>query len=174
MNVARRPFVVFALATVWLGAGVLTLAACERKSSSSEDQVAVGRVATAGPATTLPRETDCNWSRFNPVRESHLAQRALVRSVKAAYPPDAVAQGVQGWVMVRILVNREGKVEKACAVSGPETLMPAAEAAARKWQFKPHFGLGESPRNAYRIEVIPFRFVLPGADQSGNPSAREP
>jgi protein TonB len=90
-------------------------------------------------------------------------ERALVRSAKPLYPPEAIAKGVQGWVMVKILISREGAVERACALSGPELLRPAAETAAKQWRFKPHFGLGDSPPNTYRDEVIPFDFVLPSS-----------
>jgi protein TonB len=51
------------------------------------------------------------------------------------YPSEAKAQGLTGIVKVEILIDEEGKVESARAVSGPGLLQEAAVNAARKAQF---------------------------------------
>jgi protein TonB len=54
-----------------------------------------------------------------------------------AYPPEAKAAGVQGTVVVRIVIDEGGGVIEASAVSGPELLREAAVAAARRARFSP-------------------------------------
>lgn len=54
-----------------------------------------------------------------------------------AYPPDAKAARVGGTVAVAIVVNMDGRVESAEAISGPELLRDAAVEAAREARFAP-------------------------------------
>ena len=53
------------------------------------------------------------------------------------YPEAAKAQGVFGLVTVEVLVDEEGQVESARAVSRPSLLQEAAVNAARKARFSP-------------------------------------
>lgn len=53
------------------------------------------------------------------------------------YPPIARAAGAEGTVSVRVMVDEEGNVIKAEAVSGHPLLQGAAVAAAREAKFKP-------------------------------------
>lgn len=53
------------------------------------------------------------------------------------YPEAAKAQGASGVVTVEVLVDEEGQVESARAVSGPSLLHEAAVNAARKARFSP-------------------------------------
>ena len=61
----------------------------------------------------------------------------IERSVQPEYPADAQAAGVTGSVVVHVLVDRQGEVEKAAAVSGPALLREAALAAVKQWTWKP-------------------------------------
>lgn len=103
---------------------------------------------------------ECNFSAYKAIREDHFVRRALVKSTKPLYPPEAVREGIQGWINVRILVNRSGDVEKACAIDGDENLKTVSEDAALQWKFKPNFGLSSPGRNSYREDVIAFHFLL--------------
>src|SRR5262245_24996223 len=82
----------------------------------------------------------CDFTAYQPVRESHFVQKTVRKKVKPIYPPEAAKRGVQGWVNVKILVNRDGNVEKACALDGDLILKDAVEKAALQWKFKPYFG----------------------------------
>ena len=53
------------------------------------------------------------------------------------YPVLAREAGIDGTVVVQVLVGKDGKVKKAVAIEGPEVLMSAAVAAAKTALFKP-------------------------------------
>jgi TonB family protein len=106
---------------------------------------------------------ECDFTTYQPVRESHFVQRTVRKKVKPIYPPEAANRGIQGWVNVKILVDRDGNVEKACAVDGDQTLRYAAEKAALQWKFKPYFGRANAHKagsRKYMVDVIPFNFDL--------------
>src|SRR5262245_47742674 len=69
---------------------------------------------------------ECDFTAYHPVRESHFVSRTVMKKVEPIYPPEAANRGIQGWVNVKILIKREGNVEKACAVDGDQTLKDAA------------------------------------------------
>lgn len=75
----------------------------------------------------------------------------------AEYPEEAKAAGVEGTVTVQILVDEEGQVVTAEAVSGPELLRPAAEAAARQARLSPTRLSGEPVRVT---GLLTYTFVL--------------
>jgi TonB family protein len=53
------------------------------------------------------------------------------------YPPAAKAAGIEGTVIVFVVVNEGGRVTKAEALSGPSALRDAAVEAARQAVFSP-------------------------------------
>jgi len=64
---------------------------------------------------------------------------------------------VQGVVSVKIIVNRDGDVVKACATNGDEELANAPEKAALRWKFKRKV----VPGRESNVEVgISFKYVL--------------
>lgn len=82
---------------------------------------------------------------------------------KPEYPAAAKAVGAQGSVSVQILINEEGTIESAAAISGHPLLRAAAEAAASGAIFSPT-QLGGKP---VRVQgILTYNFVLPvKADQ---------
>jgi TonB family protein len=82
----------------------------------------------------------------------------LINRVPPAYPPEARAQGIQGTVMLRLLVNREGIVTALERISGPVELAPAAEEAVRQWRYRPFILMGE-PVNVQTKAQLNFRLV---------------
>jgi protein TonB len=73
------------------------------------------------------------------------------------YPPAAKDARVSGTVVVQIEVGEDGRVVKAEAISGPETLRGASEDAARAARFSPTRLSGEPVRVS---GVITYNFVL--------------
>jgi TonB family protein len=53
------------------------------------------------------------------------------------YPRAAVANGVEGKVVVRAYIDPDGSVKQVTLVSGPKLLSDAAIQAVRSWRFKP-------------------------------------
>lgn len=60
-----------------------------------------------------------------------------IKKVQPVYPPIARAAGAQGEVTVEVVVNEDGGIESAKAISGHPLLQSAAVEAARQWQFSP-------------------------------------
>jgi TonB family protein len=73
------------------------------------------------------------------------------------YPPVARAARASGVVVVRILVDEEGKVIEAQAVSGHPLLQQAAAAAARHARFSPAYLEGRPARVS---GVVTYKFEL--------------
>jgi TonB family protein len=69
--------------------------------------------------------------------------------VKPAYPPAARAVGASGSVNVQVVIDEEGKVIAATAISGHPLLKQAAEQAARESTFSP--GLLWSHSRTHRL-----------------------
>ena len=62
----------------------------------------------------------------------------LLRKVNPEYPPDALKRRIQGQVVLRVNIDKEGKVFRIEPVSGHELLIPAAMDAVRQWRYKPY------------------------------------
>jgi protein TonB len=75
------------------------------------------------------------------------------------YPPFARARGQEGVVLLRAIVDREGRIEDGVTVvqSSP-TFDDAAVAAFRRWRFQP--GRDESGTAVRVILEVPIRFQL--------------
>jgi|SRR5262245_42809137 len=113
--------------------------------------------------TQKSSDDECDLTAYQPVGESHFVQRTVTKKVKPIYPPEAANHGIRGWVNVKILVDRDGNVEKACAVDDDLMLKDAAEKAALQWKFKPYFGRANAAKagsRKYMVDVIAFNFDL--------------
>ncbi len=75
---------------------------------------------------------------------------------KPVYPPAARAARVGGTVSVQVLIDEEGNVISATAISGHQLLNSAAEAAAHKAKFSPTLVDGRSVKVS---GVITYTFV---------------
>lgn len=83
----------------------------------------------------------------------------LLRRVDPEYPLRARQAGVQGAVVVRAVIDRDGAVTEISVVSGPQQLRAAAVDAIREWRYKPYVLDGVSVPVETTITV---NFVLPG------------
>ena len=82
----------------------------------------------------------------------------VLLSITAPVYPDLARQaGIDGTVMVRVLVTRAGKVKEAFAVEGPEPLWAAAVDAAKTALFKPALQ-GDNPVEVW--VMIPVTFSI--------------
>ena len=111
-------------------------------------------------------EGDCGLSNFHPRHMSHFVDKGALTKVTPQYPPAAEAKKLGGTVRVRVLINKNGLVERTCPVyvrqeKAPDrSLVVAAEAAALHWTFKPNFGIEPvgGIRFDYIHDVIMFQF----------------
>src|SRR6266536_6137189 len=92
--------------------------------------ILAAQITIAGP------EGDCGFSKLRPRLITHFVERGAVTKVKPQYPPAAKAKGLSGAVRIRVMINRDGLVERTCPeyVKGDprpdRSLVVAAEAAA--------------------------------------------
>ena len=111
----------------------------------------------------------CDFSSFKPVIVSHFVKTSLKTQFKPSYPSEAVRQALQGKISVKILVDRDGNVVKACAFNGDAILRQAAEDAALKWKFKRKVVAG---RESFVEAGISFNFVLDKNGSTDNEAIR--
>jgi len=78
---------------------------------------------------------------------------SAVKRVEPSYPPDARAAGVTGSVIVRVVVDEQGNVVSARAVSGPEPLKESAVLAAIAWKWESPLSKGKPVRITGTIKI---------------------
>jgi TonB-like protein len=93
------------------------------------------------PATPNPRQPATEPGKKGPINGGMLNGKAIYLPV-----PEAPAGDANGVVIVAILIDEQGSVVDARAVSGPQHLQPAAVAAARLARFSPTLLMGEPVR----------------------------
>jgi TonB family protein len=84
------------------------------------------------PAQPLP-EAD----KLEQIVSGGVLDGTTIKKPPPRYPPDARSVRAQGTVIVQVLVDEEGNVASAQAVSGPSLLRGVSEEAARKAKLKP-------------------------------------
>jgi TonB family protein len=114
------------------------------------------------PATPAPPQTasaDSNSStpaaaKPDRVRvSSGVASGNLIYKVQPVYPMAAVANHVQGIVILHAVIGRNGTMEKLEVVSGPEELVEAAKGAVEQWRYGPYLLNGVPVEVDTKIQV---------------------
>ncbi|MGA9511715.1 MAG: TonB family protein [Candidatus Sulfotelmatobacter sp.] len=88
------------------------------------------------------------------------AEGSLLRRVEPEYPEQALAQRVQGPVLLDLRIGQDGTVQEIKVVSGDAQLAAAAAAAVRQWKFKPQLVHG---RPVEMETQITLKFTLPSS-----------
>jgi TonB family protein len=65
-------------------------------------------------------------------------QGLLVNRVQPEYPADARDQHIQGEVVLKVSIDKEGNVANIQLISGNAPLAPAAIEAVKQWKYKPY------------------------------------
>lgn len=81
------------------------------------------------------------------------ADEHLVRRIDSEYPPLARAARVQGKVLLKATISKDGDVAAVTVVSGHPMLIPSAVEAVKKWQYKPFLVDGQPAVVTTEIEV---------------------
>lgn len=82
----------------------------------------------------------------------------LVHEIKPVYPSAAIEAGIQGEIVLSVLVSQEGAVRDVRFLSGPPVLAQAAIDAVKQWQFQPSY-LRRQPME-WETQVT-LKFTLP-------------
>ena len=83
----------------------------------------------------------------------------LVLRVQPDYPAIARQARVQGQVVLRAMISREGMIENLQVLSGPPMLVRAAVNAVQQWRYRPYVLNGEPIEVETEVKV---NFVLSG------------
>lgn len=83
----------------------------------------------------------------------------LIHRVEPPYPPLAKAARVQGDVILKAIIDRNGDIQDLQLIGGHPMLVPAAIAAVKQWHYKPYLLNGQPVEVETTITVI---FTLSG------------
>jgi len=72
-----------------------------------------------------------------------VSQGLLIRKLAPVYPPKAKHSGIQGSVVLKAVIGKDGRIKNLQTVSGPEELRAAAIGAVQQWQYRPYLLFGE-------------------------------
>jgi periplasmic protein TonB len=90
---------------------------------------------------------------------SRIMEGNLIHRVQPDYPPLARQVRVQGLVVLRAMISREGAIEDLQVLSGHPMLVKAAVEAVRQWRYRPYELNGEPVEVETEVKV---NFVLSG------------
>jgi TonB family protein len=95
------------------------------------------------------------------------------KHIQPSYPPEALAQGIRGIVILDIVLDTQGKVESTSVIRSVPGLDEAAIAAARQWEYEPTKVDGKPVRVRLTVPIT-FALALPNLTrQSGVPELRQ-
>jgi TonB family protein len=83
------------------------------------------------------------------------AEKRLAHSVPAKYPADA-ASGAQGTIVLKEVVDQNGKVEGVRLVEGDAALAGAAIKAVKQWRYRPYLRDGK-PQPFQTVVIVDFQ-----------------
>lgn len=90
---------------------------------------------------------------------SRMMEANLIHRVQPDYPALARQVRVQGQVVLRAMISREGEIENLQVLSGHPMLAQAAVDAVRQWRYRPYVLNGEPVEVETQVTV---NFVLSG------------
>jgi TonB family protein len=91
------------------------------------------------------------------------ANEHILKKIDPEYPPLAKAARIQGKVLLKATISRNGDVTAVNVVSGHPMVAPSAIEAVKKWQYKPFLVDGQAVEVKTEIEV-PFSLGISEAD----------
>ncbi len=77
----------------------------------------------------------------------------LIKKVNPVYPEDAREERIQGTVMLRAEISKDGEITDLELVDGPIELAGSAVAAVRQWKYKPYLLMGQPVAVDTQIQV---------------------
>jgi protein TonB len=109
----------------------------------------------ASAATTSATATSANaelpWENSAIILSSKGAEKRLAHSVPAPYPAEARLGGMEGTVVLKVVVDETGKVDGLRLVEGNATLATAAIQSVKQWRYRPYVRDGKA---------LPFQTVV--------------
>lgn len=118
----------------------------------------VTQPTTEIPDTTAPTEVPetaatVTSNAAERVQMSANTEEVVTHPAKPGYPLLARQMKVQGSVIMRALIGKDGMIQDLHVLSGPRILASAAQDAVRQWHFKPHYVGDEAVETQANITV---------------------
>jgi TonB family protein len=132
---------------------------------------------TFGDSAPPANAPQANASGGPPRISSGVMAGNLISHIDPIYPADAKAAGIQGTVILRAVISKEGRVQDLKVVTGPKELIDSAIDAVKQWVYKPYLLNGE-PTEVQTTITVNYTFEeteVPGAaspDQAGTEPKR--
>jgi TonB family protein len=93
------------------------------------------------------------------IAEIEFSRTKVIYQPKAlAYPADAKQKGIQGAVVISMVIGKDGVPESVLAAEGPEELRSAAVEYAKGWRFKPVKVDGQIAKARFQLNIV-FRLA---------------
>jgi TonB family protein len=81
-------------------------------------------------------------------------QERIITKVQPTYPPEAKTARIQGSVVLKAVIGKDGHVDNLKVISGPSKLQQSALDAVRQWVYKPYLVNGAPVEVETKISVI--------------------
>jgi protein TonB len=88
-----------------------------------------------------------------PIKVSDVQLGSIINRVQPRYPAMAIPIRLQGDVIVRAIIGRDGSMQEVQAVSGHPMLTPAAIEAVKQWRYRPYILNGQAVEVETQITV---------------------
>ena len=128
---------------------LLTLAACAALAATT------GASALALQVDAAPASTHSGAASSKPV---HVSPGAVagnrIGGENPQYPADATKKHIQGTVVVKATISKQGTISSAQVLSGPEMLRESAVTAVRTWRYKPYLLNGKAVSVETTINIV--------------------
>jgi TonB family protein len=103
--------------------------------------------------------------------DGNVVQPQLLTKVMPVYPPEAKAAGIDGMVILEVMLDKTGHPESVKAVEGPKELMQSAVDAVEQWTWSPATHNGEPVSVKSRVQI---NYTLDKPNQKSEKSADKP
>ncbi|MFN8094587.1 MAG: TonB family protein [Vicinamibacteria bacterium] len=141
----------------------------ERRPATIPEPPAVPAVVTAAPEVAAPAGLERTPApEAKPAAETPVSPREPVAwpgtaplaplpgSAGPEYPPEMLAKGVEGVVVLKIVVSETGTVSEVQVLAGNDPFAAAAATAIRRWRYPPPIVDGR-PTPVFFLLRVPFR-----------------
>jgi protein TonB len=140
----------------------------DKPPEAEKEIVAAAPIAVGGTGTLVPGGVvggtgtgtgeAVGGGRAAPINlpESATPPEPLESNIIPEYPSEARAKGLEGMVILKGVVEVDGRVTQLKVMRGDEPFASAAMAAVKSWRFKPAIVEGR-PTAVFRIFKVPFR-----------------
>jgi TonB family protein len=117
-------------------------------------------VAVVAPSAKSPKSNTALQPASIVELSPDAAEGSVIERVEPDYPEQALAQRLQGPVLLDVHIGADGVVKDIKVVSGAPQLAQAAAAAVRQWKFRPHVVNGRAVEMNTQVTL---KFTLPAS-----------